>query len=165
MSSAALEQFEELLETFQTAMFVSTSLEGQLRGRPMAIAGYEDELLFFASRAEDEKLREILKHPNVAITLQDCDRYLSISGRARLETDTVLADRLWSASMTLWFPDGPEDENLVLIIVEPLRGEYWDRSGALRLEFLWEAGKALLQGKKLPESRLSGHAKVGTGEN
>ena len=141
-------------------MLVTTSLEGVPRGRPMAIALYEDGLLYFASRSEDEKLAEILNHPEVAVTLQKQGMYLSITGRARLETNTVLADRLWSPSMRLWFPEGPEDRHLTLIVVELLQSEYWDRRGLLHLQFLWEAGKAVVSAHKLDEDRLGGHAKV-----
>jgi hypothetical protein len=59
--------------------------------------------------------------------------------------------------------DGPEDSALTLIRFDTERGEYWDRSGVLRLEFLWEAGRALIKGEMLDEDRLSGHGKVGLG--
>ncbi|NND45411.1 MAG: pyridoxamine 5'-phosphate oxidase family protein [Xanthomonadales bacterium] len=156
------QKFTELLAEFDTAMLVTRSLGQQLRARPMALAshGRDDGVLWFASRAEDEKLEEIRAAPDVAVTMQAAGRYLSVTGRARIENNETLAGELWSPSMKLWFPDGPGDPHLALIAVEPLLGEYWDRRGALRLEFLWEAGKALVRGEKLDDDRLSGHAKL-----
>lgn len=157
-----LARFRELLGAFDTAMLVTRGLDGGPRARPMAIAGQDTEqaLLYLASRADDQKLDEIGRCPDVAVTMQGPDKYMSITGRAEIRRDSSLAAELWSPSMKLWFPDGPADEALSLIVVTLLRGEYWDRGGLLKLEFLWEAGKALLRHEKLHEERLSGHAKV-----
>lgn len=157
----AQRRLDELIDGFDTAMLVTVSLEGKLRARPMAIADHRSAgALYFASRAEDRKLEELLETPRVAVTMQDRDCYLSITGWARLETDLLLADELWSPSMRLWFPEGPRDRQLTLIIVEPQFAEFWDRRGLNRLEFLWEAGKALLRGEKAPDDELAGHEKV-----
>jgi hypothetical protein len=83
---------------------------------------------------------------------------------ATLETDQVRLDELWSPSWRLWFPDGKADPELCLIRVEPSAAEYWDRTGANRLEFIWRAGKALLKGEKTADDKLSGHGKVDLGE-
>ncbi len=116
-------------------------------------------LLYFATRAEDEKLEELLQHPEVAVTMQGDNRFLSITGRGRIETDMQLARELWKPSMKLWFPEGASDPQLTLILVEPVIAEYWDRSGMRRLQFLWEAGKALVRGD-LPDSPPEVHAKL-----
>lgn len=161
MTGSAEERFDQFIHDFETAMLVTRSLEGGLRARPMAIARHDHGgLLYFASRSEDEKLKEILQDPSVAVTMQKGGRYLSLTGHARIETDLKLADELWSPSMKLWFPDGPGDAGLTLILFVAEQGEYWDRSGLLRMEFLWEAGKALAKGEMVDEERLSGHEKV-----
>jgi general stress protein 26 len=160
----AEESFDRLVDGFETAMLVTRSLASHLRARPMAIVGHDHGgRLFFASRPEDEKLDEIQKNPDIAVTMQKPGCYLSLTGRAQIENDTNLAQELWSPSMKLWFPGGPEDSALTLIRFDTERGEYWDRSGVLRLEFLWEAGRALIKGEMLDEDRLSGHGKVGLG--
>ena len=151
---------DALIGKFDTAMLITHSLDGALRARPMAIAEHGDgAVLYFATRAHDEKLEEVIQSPRVAITMQAENTYLSISGEARVLTNQVLADSLWSASMRLWFPDGPDDPDLVVLLVDPEYAEYWDRSGARRLEFWWEAGKALVKGEEADDD-LSGHGKV-----
>ena len=161
MNENADKRLDELIDGFDQAMLVTHSLEGQLRARPMAIADhFETGLLYFATRAEDEKLDEILISPEVAVTMQGKNRYLSITGSARVESDPAIAKMMWKSSMKLWFPEGVNDPQLTLILVEPERAEYWDRSGLRKLNFLWQAGKALLTGKKPDDQELSGHAKV-----
>jgi general stress protein 26 len=161
MSKSPQQEFDDLIDTFETAMLVTTSLSGQPRARPMAIAEHRPGgALYFATRAEDEKVDEILREPEVAITMQDEKRYLSITGRARLETDRQHADELWSPAMRLWFPEGPSDPHLALIRTEPDFAEFWNRGGLRGLEFLWVAGEALLRGRKVPDKEFGGHAKV-----
>lgn len=161
MNSDGTRKFDDLIEEFDTAMLITHALDGRLRARPMAIAEHEPGgLLVFATRPEDEKLEEILRDPRVAVTLQGDGRYLSITGRARIDTDLTRAAEAWSPAMKLWFPEGAGDPDLTLILVAPETGEYWDRSGLLRLQFLWEAGKALVRGEQLDDEELSGHAKV-----
>ena len=152
---------DELIGEFDSAMLVTESIEGRLRARPMMIAEHDTgAVLWFATRTDDEKLEEILHRSDVAVTMQGRERFLSISGTARLETDRVRLDEMWSASWNIWFPEGKRDPDLCLICIEPSRAEYWDRSGLKRLEFLAEAGRALVRGEKVRADELSGHAKV-----
>lgn len=155
------DKLDELMEDFDTAMLVTESLQGDLRARPMAVAEHTDNgVLYFATRAAAAKLEEILRSQKVAVTMQGDGVYLSISGTAKILVDQVLADELWSAPMRLWFPDGHDDPDLVILVVEPDYAEYWDRTGASRLEYWWEAGKALAKGERVEDDNLSGHEKM-----
>ncbi len=155
-----MQRFEELLEQFDHAMLVTRAEDGSLHARPMAIAEQQDGgRLSFATSGESPKIEEILARPEVAVVMQGDGVYLAVSGRASVVADTSRIRELWSASWKLWFAQGPEDPKLVLIDVEPERAEYWDRSGTRQLEFLWEAGKALLKGETLDDDELEGHRK------
>jgi len=155
------ERLDEMIDRFDTGMFISRSLEGKLRARPMAVAGHDEGgLLYFATRSGAEKLDEILHAPEVAVTFQDDNHYLSLSGKAKMKNDTQLARQIWSPAMKLWFPDGPDDPRLTLIVVDPDYAEFWDNGGLDKLEFLWEAGKAILKGEAMDDNYLSGNAKV-----
>ena len=161
MTESQLRKLDELIDDFQTAMLVTRSIEDKPRARPMAIARHADGgKLYFATRADDGKLEEILSSPDVAVTMQAGGQYLSISGKARIQTDQLIAEELWSEPMRLWFPDGTSDQQLTIIVIEPQYAEYWDRTGLRKLEFLWEAGKALLASRKASDSDLGGHGKV-----
>jgi general stress protein 26 len=161
MSELTIDKLDTLIEGFDTAMLTTRTSDTGLRARPMAIAEHQEGgVLYFATHARDGKVEEIIESPRVAVTMQAEDTYLSISGEARVLTNQVLADELWSASMRLWFPEGREDPNLAALLVEPRYAEYWDRSGMRRLEFWWEAGKALVKGETPDDEDLSGHDKV-----
>ena len=160
-SSANMREIERLISSFDTAMLVTESCDGDLHARPMAIAGYrEPAMLYFLTRREDEKLKELLRRADVSVVMLRNDQYLSISGRARLVDDPDLVEQLWSASARLWFPRGPGDPNVALLSVEPRFAESWDRTGIRKLEFWWKAGKALLHKEKAADKTLSGHNKV-----
>ncbi len=165
VKNSEIQTIDRLIESFETAMLTTESLSGQLRARPMMIADHLDGgALVFVTRAEDEKLEEVLHKNQVAVTMQSGGQYLSISGTARLETDRVKLDELWSPSWKIWFPGGRGDPECCLIRVEPTVAEYWDRTGANTLEFFWEAGKALLRGEKARDEALAGHGKVKLGK-
>jgi general stress protein 26 len=161
MAESELQKLDDLIDGFETAMLVTRSSEEKLRARPMAIARHEQGgELYFATRGEDEKLEEILESPDVAVTMQNDGQYMSISGTARILTDQALADDLWSEAMRIWFPEGSSDRQLTILRIVPRYAEYWDRTGLRQLEFLWQAGKALLGGRKAVDNGLSGHGKV-----
>ena len=162
--AATLDEIDKLIDYFDVAMLVTESLAGELRARPMQIAGHDPgAVLYFLTRSDDEKLQEFLRRDDVLAVMSGDARYVSISGKARLETDRVLIDRLWSADARLWFPDGPEDPAITLVVVEPTYAESWDRSGVRRLELWWEGGRALIERRKADDQGLTGHheARIG----
>jgi general stress protein 26 len=157
-------KLDHLIANFDTAMLVTFSLDGAPRARPMAIAGSgEQGELYFTTRSEDEKLQEILQSPNVAVTMQAPGQYISLSGEARIETDLLLAESLWSPAMRVWFPEGFRSDSFTVIHFDPRYAEYWDRTGIRKIEYLWEAGKAIASGRKSDDTGLSGHDKLHLG--
>jgi general stress protein 26 len=155
------EKFEELIEQFDNAMLVTVADDGSLHSRPMAIAAHEGVArLNFATSRATAKVAEVSHYPRVAAVMQDDGLYLAVSGTARIVDDRARIEQLWESSWKLWFPAGPGDPRLVLIELEPERAEYWDRSGVRKLEYLWEAGKALATGRRVADEELSGHGKL-----
>jgi len=117
-TSDAEQTLQDLIDSFETAMLVTRTREGELRARPMIIADRErTATLYFASRAEDPKLDEILRDGGVAVTMQDSGRYLSISGEARIDSNQSLIESAWSLSWRAWFPRGSDDPQLDLRVI------------------------------------------------
>jgi general stress protein 26 len=158
-----VEEFGELIERFDHAMLVSVAADHSLHARPMAIAGHEGAVLRFATSRQSTKAAEVVHRPRVAVVMQGGGAYLTIAGMASLSDDANQIEALWQPSWKLWFPEGPGDSRLVLIEVAPERAEYWDRGGIRRLEYYWEAGKALARGRAVDDSKLSGHHKFSFG--
>lgn len=117
-----------LLADFRTAMLVTTDDRGFPRARPLAIARVEiDGRVWFATPEHTPKVHEIQSDAKVAVLCHRArdDAWISLSGRARLIRDPLMARTLWDAGMKAWF-QGPEDPALLLIEVRPTHAEYYD---------------------------------------
>jgi general stress protein 26 len=142
-------KFRELLEEFGLAMLVTRTGEGQLRGRPMALAEVEpDGTLWFATDRHSAKVDELAKDDHVVVTMQSKTKFVSLSGTAAPVDDRARLARLWKAEWKVWFPNGKDDPNVVLLRVHGQVGEYWDNSGTSGVKYLIEAGRALLTGTR-----------------
>jgi general stress protein 26 len=142
-------KFHELLEEFGVAMLVTRAADGQLRGRPMALAAAEPGgTLWFATDRHSAKVDELARDGHAAVVMQSKAKFVSLSGTASLVDDREKLARLWKAEWKVWFPGGPDDPAAALLRVDGAAGEYWDNSGASGLKYLIEAGKALVTGER-----------------
>jgi general stress protein 26 len=158
-----IQRFEDLLQEFDHAMLVSVARDGTLHARPMAIAESDGAVVRFATSNRSTKTTEVAMNPGVSVVMQGDGAFLAISGTASVINDAERISRLWQSAWRPWFPEGPDDPNLVLLEIDPERAEYWDRRRARRLEYLWQAGKALATGRRVDEESLSGHGKFSFG--
>jgi general stress protein 26 len=158
--SESREHLREIIDSFDTAMLVTRAPDGGLRSRPLAIADAEpDGELYFATHIDSGKIDEIEADARVNVSMQGKTKFVSVTGRARIERDRTLIARLWEDSWRIWFPQGKDDPGLCLLHIEPEEAEYWDNSGARGLRFLFDAAKALLQ-RTTPVEREGQNAKV-----
>jgi general stress protein 26 len=157
------ERFVALAKEFDTAMLCTRSSFGMLRSRPMAVADVDDHgRMWFLTTAESGKVEELRDHSDVNVVMQGKTAYVSLTGRGYAVKDPQKVVDLWQESWRPWFPDGPEQADLVFIRVDPTIGEFWDDRGAKGAKYLWEAAKAYVQGDQVDEEALEGeiHAKV-----
>jgi general stress protein 26 len=155
---------KKLVAGFDTAMLVTSALEGGLRSRPLAVAANRgDGKLYFSTSIESAKVKELEREPNVNVVLQDGRRFVSLTGRARVLRERALIHELWSESWRVWFPKGETDPSLCLLMVEPSEASYWDASGATGLKYLFEMARGYLTHTR-PSSdddeRHTGHVKL-----
>ncbi len=147
MADDSREHFLELLKEFDNAMLVTRAQDGELRARPMAIADTErDGDLWFLTGIDAPKVDEIQADSNVNVSMQSKNRWLSISGRAEIVRDRALLAELWKEPYEVWFPEGQDDPNLVLLKVRATEGEYWDMQGGKGLKYVLDATRAYLSG-------------------
>ena len=137
-------RFRELVEGVKFAMLTTRATDGSLRSRPMFTQDveFEGELWFFTN-ASSGKVDEIDAHPevNVAYSKPDANLYLSASGTARVLQDAEKIRELWRPEFKIYFPDGPDDPDLVLLRIDVTEAEYWtgERNPILRLVGLAKA--------------------------
>ena len=85
--AAAIKKLGELIEDIKIAMLTTVEEDGSLRSRPMGTQQVEfDGDLWFFTGQSTAKVDEIQQdqHVNISYANPDDNRYVSVSGRARL---------------------------------------------------------------------------------
>lgn len=136
--TAGQKRLSELVKGIRYAMLTTQSAGGELHSRPMFTQDieFDGEIWFFTS-ASSGKVDEIADAPqvNVAYSKPDAQTYLSASGIARVVRDRVKINELWKPEYKIYFQDGSDDPDLVLLCVAVTEAEYWtsERNPVLRL--------------------------------
>jgi general stress protein 26 len=147
------EHLRELISDFGTAMLVTRTPDGGLRSRPLAIADDEETgALSFATAIDSPKMRELEADPHVNVAMQGKQKFVSVTGVARVERDRALIERLWSEAWKPWFPGGKDDPSLCILTVEPTEAAYWDASGGEGVRYLFEMAKAFVTGTRAKDA-------------
>ena len=156
----AAERLRGLLKDISTAMLITHTEANRLHARPMAVSRAEaEDVLYFATDIESEKVSEILANSRAHVVFQDRRRYVFLTGTVTLSKDRALVQQLWSEAWRPWFPAGNDDPSLCLIVFEPEEGEYWDESGTNGVKALFKAAKAYATGHR-PEVDERTHGKT-----
>ncbi len=128
-TNEGVKKLGELIKDVEFAMLTTAEADGTLRSRPMATQQVEfDGDLYFFTRADTPKVDEIERehHVNVSYAEPKGQRYVSVSGTARLSRDQAKIEELWSPILKAWFPEGLDDPQLALLKVTVSQAEYWD---------------------------------------
>lgn len=117
------------IAAIRIAMLTTEGSDGTLHSRPMYTLEVDDQdrLWFFTNR-ETLKLKDIDKHQqvNLAYTDMHSHTYISISGKAFEHDDKVRKKELYDPAIDAWFPEGPESDDILLLVVEMENAVYWD---------------------------------------
>ena len=134
--AAKTEKLRSLIEKIRFCMMTTSDRHGELHSRPMSFLEWSKEgsLLFFTS-ATSSTIREAKIQPTVNLSFCEPSKnvYVSLLGQTRILSDQGLKKRLFSPIMHNWFPGGPEDPNLRLLSITPIKAEYWDGLSGLAL--------------------------------
>jgi general stress protein 26 len=152
----------DILKGFSTAMVVT--LAGRPGARPMHVAQLQPENgeMWFLAGERGELAEQLRKDAMVLLVFQnDTSSYLSVRGLARVEHNPAKVQELWKEPYQVWFPKGPAHPEIALIAVNLVDAEYWDNRGTNKLEYLFEAAKAYIKGRKPEGIDQDQHAKVG----
>jgi general stress protein 26 len=154
-------KLREILEDAGTVMLMTrTHGTSDLHVRPMASVRVDDDgTMYLITSVKTTKVAEIQADPRVDVVFQSKTRFATVSGTARVHTDRALVNQLWSESWKIWFPEGKDDPDIVILVINPDRGEYWDQSGTAGISFLYRAAKAYFTGKEI-EVNGESHGKV-----
>lgn len=168
-------ELAELVADFRFGMLVNVSSDGELRARPMTIidrngaAAKSDDArgashLTFATSLDNAIVDDLQREPRVCVTLQEGYKYVSLTCTATLSRDRERTRALWSKGLEAWFPDGPDDPDIVLLECHVTFAEFWDVSGFERVRYAIEAGRAIVSDDSMDPRKAGRHAELGGGE-
>jgi general stress protein 26 len=124
------EKLCEMIKAIDLCMLTTVDERDDLHSRPMSLNGDVDEEgnLWFFTSSNSHKAGEIERTPNVNVSFVDTgdQQYVSISGTAQLVHDRQKIKELWKPVLKAWFPDGPDQPDVVLLKVKMTKAEYWD---------------------------------------
>lgn len=125
-------------------MLTTEDRHGQLRSRPMVvIEEMPEDCLWFFSDASSQKIDDIHGHHDVNVCYADpaANKYVSVTGRARLVRDRAKMRSLWRSSLNNWFSKEPDDPEIVLLKVEVMEAELWQSAAEeLQVELIVNSG-------------------------
>lgn len=154
-----IKKLSELIKGIKFAMLTTESEDGSLRSRPMATQDIEfDGNLWFFTRADSAKVFESKQHSQVNVSFAEpaSSKFVSASGIAEVVRDRAKLEEYWKAPYKIFFPQGLDDPELVLLKIKVNTAEYWD-SAATKLGRAFDFAKAYVTGDV---SKLGEHAKV-----
>lgn len=138
----------DLIRDERFAMLTTLSPEGVLTSRPMTLqeVEFDGDLWFFAERGS-HACEHIAADPRVNVTVGGGSTWVSLAGHAQVVDDLAKKRELWNSVVEAWFPEGPDDPEVVLIRVEGDTAEYWDTPGG-RVASLISLVKAKVTGER-----------------
>ena len=104
-------------------------------------------------------LADLAASPDVNVSYADpaSDKYVSVSGAARVVEDPVKKQELWSVAAKAWFPGGVEDPDLALVAILVAEAEYWDVKANKAVQ-IFKLARAALTGEEPTD--LAEHRRV-----
>ncbi|MER1997965.1 MAG: pyridoxamine 5'-phosphate oxidase family protein [Arthrobacter sp.] len=137
----------KILEHAKIGNLTTVDLQGNLVSRPLELQETDsDGNLWFFTQDPSPKADEIRANPNVNVSVEDKEGYLSVSGRAEISHDQEKIQELWKASAAAWFEQGREDPSIALIKVNSETAEYWV-SDEPKIASIFKIGKSAVTGQ------------------
>ena len=124
-----ISRLAELIRGIESVMFTTINPDGSVNSRPMVVQDFDfDGDLWFFTQQSSGKVDAIVEDSHVCMAFMDpaSNRYISASGSAEVVDDGEVVTKIWNQAFAKWFPQGPSDDDLVLIRVRVTNAEYWD---------------------------------------
>lgn len=125
-----------LIKDIKVAMLATWNQDQhESHARPMMaldLAIFDGTLWFFTNR-ESRKAEEIRDTQQALLTYADpkAMNFVSLAGQASLVDDRIKIDQLWTDYAKIWFPEGKDDPNLVLLRFDAETAEFWEAPNAV----------------------------------
>ncbi len=149
MTDEQTRKVAELLKGERFAFFTTIAGDGTLTSRPMTLqeVEFDGDLWFFAERGSNP-VEHVAASPQVNVGAGSGGSWVSLTGHAVVVHDVAKKRELWNGGVEAWFPQGPDDDSVVLIKVQADSAEYWDTPGG-RLATAFSFVKAKVTGQRI----------------
>jgi general stress protein 26 len=131
-ANADLRKLGELIDGIEVAMLTTHASDGSMVSRPLQTLelDHSGELVFFTG-ADSHKVDELRANPDVNIAYANPrnQSYVSVRGTASIDRDRATIEELWSPVQKIFFPQGKDDPNLVVLRVRVRDAAYWESAG------------------------------------
>jgi len=129
----AIPQIAAIISQIDICLFATRGDAGQIHARPMSNNGqveWDGRSWFFAPSA-GRLVAELRADPSAvaAYRAEEGYSFVSVSGRATIETDAELKKEYWLPELERWFPKGPDDESVALIRLDAEHADWWTEDG------------------------------------
>jgi general stress protein 26 len=129
----AIPQIAALINKIDICLLATRDDGGELHARPMSNNGqveWDGRSWYFAP-SDGRLVAELRSDPSVvaAYRADEGFTFVSVSGRATIETSVELKKQFWLPELERWFPNGPEDANVTLIRLDAERAQWWTANG------------------------------------
>lgn len=150
----------ELIKNIKFAMVTTTNKEGQLRSCPLTAQEVDiDGDLWFLINKNSEACKNIKIDNRVNISFSFEEKtYISVSGRGEFVDDGEKLQSLWSPSLKIWFTEGINDPDIIILKVNVETAEYWQYP-SFKVVQMAALAKSLL-GRQKEVENLSEHRKL-----
>lgn len=128
LHATGLDRVWQIIDRVKVCM-LTTHFAGGLRARPLeARPDRASRRLLFVTDVHSARHDEIERQPEVGLVFVDTvdKAYLSITGKARFVDDPNLRIAAWRQNDVVWWPGGPNDPDVCVLVVEPTFAELWD---------------------------------------
>lgn len=136
MGAEARDKIWDLIKDIKVAMMATWDEDShKAHSRPMMALQTEefDGTLWFFTGKDSRKAHEVSESREALLNYSDPkgQKYVSVSGQASLVDDREKIAELWTDYARIWFPDGIDDPNLVLLRFEAETAEFWEAPNAM----------------------------------
>jgi general stress protein 26 len=149
------------IKSVRFAMFTTQDQHGHLTSHPMTAQQLDPQgALWFFTSTHTNLWENIAHEPEVNISFADPadNLFVSVSGRAERVVERSLIEAMWNPGVQAWFPNGPQDEHVVLVKVVPHLAEYWDSNDS-KMATIFDMAKSLFTGVP-PQVEPGEHGKI-----
>lgn len=139
----------DLIKGEHAAVLVTVAKDGSIDSRPMGCLQQEfDGTLWFMTFKNSPKLLQIEQNRQVLVSYAHASKYefVALSGVARIVDDAGEVKALWNEGLRVWFPDGPDSDDIALVAVDVETAKVWTKPASM-LSYAFYYLRARLTGK------------------